>query len=299
MSTQSRADVVVRAVRAAVPNWTTGISAGRRIDSPFAGMHRTTRTGPGEEWSDARLYTPGDDVRRIDWAATARTGDTQVRDTYAERSLRLTLVVDCSPSMQFGTSTLTKSELALGAATAVSLVCARQGDSVAAMLVSSQGLHWVPPGSGVAHVNVLLRRLKEAASLEGSTSFPNGVRRAAALATTPGMFVVLSDFRDVESAPALRRLAAAHRTLAVVIDDPRDYEIPSVGPLELLDPESGAVYHLDTDNQAFRDRYAIVASRRRESRDAALRTAGAAVTHLECGPNWLQQVAKLVSGAVR
>jgi uncharacterized protein (DUF58 family) len=299
-----RSREVLHAVHAAVPTWSSTVSSGRTVDSVFAGMHRSARLGPGEQWADAREYQTGDDVRRIDWAATARTGSVLVRDTNADRGLRVTMIVDCTPSMQFGTTTLSKSELALGAAAALALSCSRQGDSVAAMLVAASACTWVPPGSGIDHVNVLMRRLESSFSSSGEGSFVPGIARAAAFSSTGGMVVAISDFLDPGATSALRRLSHSHRTVALVIEDPRELELPAVGTIELLDPESGELFVLDTDDAALRHRFAERAAARRSQRKAELVAAGAEVRYLGCGEHWLRDLGRLFtsgffSGGVR
>lgn len=286
---------VLHAVRTAVPTWRTTLRSKTKVDSPFAGMHKTAKYGPGEDWSDARLYQPGDDVRRIDWAATARSGETQVRSTLADRGMRITLVVDCSPSMQFGTNTLTKADLALATAAAVALTATRQTDSVAAMLVRPGDLRWVSPGSGVAHTNVLLKYLLQSFSTEGSASIAEGMTKAYGHATAPGLFVIISDFLDDDAASALRKISSRHRTLAVVTEDLFEREVYPAGLVEVYDPETEEYMLLDTDSPKFRARFTEIAEYRRTRRDEMLRSSGADVHIIECGPNWLSAVGSVVS----
>jgi len=298
ISVSDRTADILRAVRTAVPTWRTSLHTKNSVDSPFAGMHKTARYGPGEEWSDARLYQPGDDVRRIDWPATARSGSVQVRSTLADRGMRITLVVDCSPSMQFGTNTLTKADLALATAAAVALTATRQSDSVAAMLVTPGELKWIEPGSGVAHTNVLLRSLQRSFVSEGTASVAEGMIRANGHATAPGLFVVISDFLDPGVGSALRKVSARHKTVAVVTEDRFEHELFSAGLVEVYDPETEEFMLLDTDSERFRERFATEAARRRTARDSMLRSSGVESHVLECGPNWLKDVASVVSRRV-
>jgi uncharacterized protein (DUF58 family) len=291
----SRTAGILRSVRSAVPSWRGSLRTPRRVDSPFAGLHKTGKIGPGEEWSDAKNYQPGDDVRRIDWPATARSGEVQVRSTLADRGLRLTLVVDCSPSMQFGTDTLTKADLALATAAAVSLVAARQGDSVAAMLVKPDGNLWIEPGSGVSHINVLLKTLEHSFSTEGPASFTNGLHRAGANTLSSGMFVVISDFFDEGIGPVLRTISSKHRTLAIVVEDSREFKLVPAGLVEVFDPETEEYFLFDSDSKSFAQRFAALADTRRQFREELLRSSGAEVHKLVCGPDWLQDLSKVVS----
>lgn len=292
---QSRTADVLHAVRTAVPGWRTALRTRSKVDSPFAGTHKTVKYGPGEDWSDARLYQPGDDVRRIDWPATARSGEVQVRSTLADRGMRITLVVDCSPSMLFGTNTLTKADMAIATAAAVALTATRQTDSVAAMLVRPGELHWVSPGSGVAHTNVLLRHMLQSFSTEGSASISEGMLRANGHATAPGLFVVISDFFDEGVGEALRKVSSRHNTIAVVTEDRFERELFAAGLVEVYDPENEEYMLLNTDSEVFRSRFYEVSAARRERRIEMLRSSGVQAHFVECGPTWLSDIGSVVS----
>ncbi len=296
---QDRTAMVLHEVRAAAPTWRRQVLAPRRPTAPFLGMHRTTRAGVGDERADAREYQPGDDPRRIDWSASARTGAVQVRDTYADRGIRMTIVADCSASMRFGTDTITKAEFALAAAAGFALTANRQGDSVAAMVTDGDGFRWVPPGSGTAHVNVLLRHLGTAAGSGRSLPFGAALRRAIALAPSTALVVAISDFHDTDALAAVRRAAAAHRVLALVVHDRRELEMTPVGIVDIVDPETGETFTFDADSSEFRDRFAALAIGLHDQRIAALVAAGAEVVSLSCGPDWLHAVEQSLAGVLR
>jgi uncharacterized protein (DUF58 family) len=291
-----RAREVVRAVSAAVPTWNAELRARRTVDGIGAGDHPTGRLGSGSDPAEARGYEPGDDVRRIDWSATARIGQVQVRDAISERDLCITLVLDCSPSMRFGTDTVDKGDLALGVATAVALTATRRGDAIAALLSTVGRDVWVPASAGNDHVNVLLRRIEDAFTRDGEVDFAASIRRAASLSTRRGLAVVVSDFLDDDLTPHIRRLASRHRTVCVVVYDRRERALVPVGPVELVHPETGRRFVLDTDSAAVRDRFESLARRRAEQRCGALRAAGAEVVELGTSPRWLRDVADIVGG---
>ena len=90
-----------------------------RLDGLLQGNHLGLVPGPGSELGEARAYQPGDDVRRIDWAVTARTTEAHVRQTVADRELETWVLVDLSPSLDFGTAACEKRDLAIAALAAV------------------------------------------------------------------------------------------------------------------------------------------------------------------------------------
>ena len=106
------------------------VKIGRRIDGLLAGEHRTAVIGDGTELAQIREWAPGDDVRRIDWNATARSQVVQVRVDVAERALTSWLLLDVSPSMRFGTADRRKWDVAEGVAVALGHVASRRGNRV-------------------------------------------------------------------------------------------------------------------------------------------------------------------------
>lgn len=288
-----RATAVIREVQAAVPAWASRLTARRRVESAFSGLHQSGRKGPGDEWAEARGYEIGDDVRRIDWSATARVGAVQVRDTIADRSARITLVVDCSASMRFGTDTITKADVALAACAAVALVAARQGDATGALLATGAGTKYLPAGSGSDHVNVALRKFASAFAHDGPVDFPAVLRQAHSLTRSAGVVVVVSDFHDERSAEEIRRLAVDHRTIAVVVDDVREREMVPVGTVTFVDPETDQQFTLDTDATSVRAAFASIANRRRSERIERLTRAGVEVAVATTGESWLTGIADL------
>src|SRR3954468_14158131 len=112
----------------------------RRVENQLSGDHQSTMLGPGTELAQVRPYVPGDDVRFLDWAVTARTNLPHVRVHVAERSLTTWLVLDASPSMRFGTADHTKADVAEGVAMAVGHLACRGSNRV--------GVHslWRGPG---------------------------------------------------------------------------------------------------------------------------------------------------------
>ncbi len=171
------------------------LDVARRLDGLLSGDHLGYLNGPGSEAAEARLYSPGDDVRRIDWSVTARTSATHVRDAVADRELETTLLVDLSPSMSFGTVRYEKRELALVVAAALMQLSSGAGDRVGAVVLSPSGLRRLPARGGRDAALALLHRLlSEPRSASGAA--PDLATGLAALMSPPrrrGLVVVLSD----------------------------------------------------------------------------------------------------------
>src|SRR5581483_11878016 len=173
--------------------------------------------GGGTEPADGRLYAPGDDVRRMDWNLTARTGVPHVRTTIADRELETWLVVDGSASLDFGTADCEKRDLALAAAAAFTFLTVRGGNRVAASLFGPDATV-VPPRGGRSAALALLRVLEQRGRAAGgpSTTLAEALRRIRLTAKRRGLVVLITDL--IDQSPwqrELRALALRHEVVVV------------------------------------------------------------------------------------
>jgi len=259
----------------------------RRLDGRLHGEYRGLLPGHGSELGEAREYRPGDDVRRIDWAVTARTNRTHVRETVADHELTTVAVVDLSASLDFGTARQTKRVVALDATAAIGFTTAHGANRFGALALHGGGSSWMPPAQGRAHVHAVLRRLR-ALRPDGAADLAQGLRIAARLARRHGFVAVVSDFLDTGDWPAqLRGLGQRHELLAVEIVDPRELRLPDVGFLTVTDPETGSRRHVDTADPVLRARYAAATDDQRARIAAAVRRAGADLLRLRTDSEWL------------
>lgn len=303
----------------------------RRLDGLLHGQHRGLLPGPGSEIAGSREYRPGEDeVRRMDWAVTARTTVPHVREVDADRELTTWLLVDASPSMEYGTATLDKRELAVAAVAAVGFLTAGVGNRLGAQILGPTGLRRFPARSGRTHLLGLLRALLAAPRTGGYDveTAPGPQRQPGASAAAPrpaavvappaltdglagvqrvahrrGLVVVVSDFLDdlpddPDGAPPwepiLRRLAVRHQVLAVEVTDPRELELPDVGLITLVDPETGRRREVWTGDRLLRERYAAAAAAQRDQVRRALRRSGAAHLALRTDRDWSADIVRHV-----
>jgi uncharacterized protein (DUF58 family) len=270
------------------------IDVRRRMEGLLAGDHRSAVLGVGTELAQVRPYQVGDDVRQIDWNVTARTGEAHVRVQIAERVLVTWLVLDLSPSMAFGTADRRKADVAEGVALAVAHVASRRGNRVGVVAFGDGPTRTIAPRQGrVGMLGTLL-------ALRGLPKLPPG--RPASLADALGWtaavskqraaVLVVSDFRGPHDwRNELLRLAGHHEVLAVEIRDPREQELPSVGELWLVDPESGRLVKVDTSNSRLRQRFASAAASERDDVAAVLRKIGVRHVVLSTSGDWLRTLA--------
>ncbi|PRY38222.1 uncharacterized protein DUF58 [Umezawaea tangerina] len=268
----------------------------RRLDGLLQGNHLGLVPGPGSEPGEARTYQPGDDVRRMDWAVTARTTVPHIRETVADRELETWLAVDLSPSLDFGTAVCEKRDLAIAATAAVAHLTRGGGNRIGALVSTGDALVRVPARGGLAHSRGLIRRVAE------TPRAPEGTRGDLAgvveqLRRPPrrrGLVVVISDFLgDTGWQRPLRALSARHDLVAIEIVDPRDIDLPDVGTVVLADPESGRQREV-TASPLLRREFAAAAAEHRADVAAGLRQAGAGHLVLRTDSDWIADVVRFV-----
>jgi len=275
----------------------------RRISGLLQGDYRSSALGHGTELAQVREYQAGDDVRLIDWNVTARTGEPHVRAHVAERILTTWLVLDHSPSMTFGTADRRKADVAEGVALAVGHIATRRGNNLGLATFGDSRPRTVPPAQGRAGMLALLRSLREEPVRDaGSNSLGEALTRINRLARLSKLVVVVSDFRgERDWREPLLELCARHTVIAVEIRDPREQELPDVGELWLVDPETGRQLRVDTSRPGLRERFAAAAAEERAAVAAEIREAGASHVVLSTRGDWLRTFAGFLnsSGAAR
>jgi uncharacterized protein (DUF58 family) len=279
----------------------------RRLDGLLQGRHQGLLPGPGSEFGDSRVYVPGeDDVRRMDWAVTARTAVPHVRDLIADRELETWALVDLSPSMDFGTADLDKRDLAVAAVGAIGFLAGRIGDRFGLFALHDGYVHRMPARTGRPALHGMLHALMDAPPSRAVPDAPDlaeGIDVLAAARRKRGMRVVVSDFIDQHPTldpgaerpweRPLRRLAGRHQVLAVEIIDPREMELPAIGTVAFTDPETGRTREVHLSPR-LRERYAEAAAAQRDATRAALRRCEVAHMVLRTDRDWVFDIAQFV-----
>jgi len=269
----------------------------RRAGGPLPGERRAPGVGAGTELAQLRPYEPGDDPRQLDAAASARTGVRHVRQHVPERALTTWIVLDLSASMAFGTGLRLKSDVAEGVASTVGRLAVRRGGRVAVVTAGAPESSTLPPRSGrgaFASVRRLVGAGVAPDEADVALALPAALERASRLARTRGLITVVSDFRDDGWQAPLRALAQRHTVTAIEIVDPREAELPDVGQLVLMDPETGETVEAETSSPGVRDAFAAAEAERRDAVAAAIRRARAHHVTLSTGDDWLRELARVL-----
>jgi uncharacterized protein (DUF58 family) len=267
------------------------VAVNRLIGRMLPGDRRAAGVGIGTELAQLRPYELGDDVRHIDPAATARTGQTHVRLHVPERALTTWIVLDVSPSMAFGTSRRLKADVAEGAALVFGRLGVRRAGSVGLVTFGAGGPRVLPPRGSKPGMVALRRALEEGIARDGQHdphSLADALGRLVRLGRLPGLVVVISDFRDQRDwERPLGALRIRHALLGIEVVDPREAELPAVGHLALVDPETGTRVEVDTSNRRVRRRFAELERERRESLARELRRLRIDQVTLSTDEDWL------------
>jgi uncharacterized protein (DUF58 family) len=269
------------------------VGIGQRMEGLLAGDYRSALLGEGTELAQVRPYAPGDDVRRIDWNVTARTGEPHVRVQMAERVLVSWLVLDTSPSMGFGTADRRKADVAEGVAIAFGHVATRRGNRLGVVTFGDADPRSAPPRQGRVGLVGLLGALREPHEENGvrvgATSLGEAARRTASLARQRALVVVVSDFRGpLDWRRPMLELAGRHDVIAVEIRDPAEQELPNAGDLFLVDPETGRQLRVDTRDRKLRERFAAAAAEERTRLARMLAAVGVRHVVLNTSGDWLR-----------
>ena len=266
------------------------LAIGRRVDGLLAGDYKSAFAGVGSELWQVRQYEPGDDVRRIEWNVTARTGEAHVRVELAERVLVTWLVLVTSPSMRFGTADRRKCDVAEGVAVAVGYAATRRGNRLGLVAFGDEPVVERPRQGRIALLDTL-RVLRELPT-GGTGTLRAALELTDRVARQRALVIVVSDFRGaIDWQPALLRLAGRHTVLAVEIRDPREQELADVGVLRLVDPETGNQLRVDTGDAQLRERFAEAAADERAALVRLLSDAGARHVALSTDGDWLRPLA--------
>ncbi len=237
------------------------ISTRRLVDEGVAGEYHSVFKGRGLEFAEVRAYQPGDDVRAIDWNVTARMGAPFVKQYVESRDLTVFVVVDVSGSQNFGSRSILKREQSAEIAALLSFAALRNQDRVGAALVTDRLEMFLPPRRSRTHVLRVVREIL-ARQGDGRTDLDAAMPAVLRNLKQRAVLFLISDFVATPFSEALKAAAVRHDLITVRVTDPRDLELPAVGPVPVRDEETG--------------RTAVLAGRRWARRWAERRAAEAA-----------------------
>ncbi|HEV2779347.1 MAG TPA: DUF58 domain-containing protein [Actinophytocola sp.] len=268
----------------------------RKLDGLLQGNHLGLVPGPGSEPGEARTYQPGDDVRRMDWAVTARTTVPHIRETVADRELETWIVVDLSPSLDFGTAACEKRDLVVSAVAAVAHLTGGGGNRIGAVIATGDRTIRLPARGGLAYARGLVRQVAMTPRAPEGTrgDLADAVEQLRRPPRRRGLAVIISDFLGPTTwQRPLRALAARHDLIAIEVLDPRDIDLPDVGTVVLADPETGRQREVHA-SALLRKEFGAAAAEHRAEVAAAIRRAGGGHLVLRTDSDWIADTVRFV-----
>ena len=239
------------------------ISTRRMVDDTMAGAYHSVFKGRGMDFDEVREYSPGDEVRTIDWNVTARAGRAFVKKFTEERELTIFLVVDISASGNFGSGAMAKRDLAAEVASVLAFSAIRNSDKVGLILYTDRIERYLPPKKGRRHVLRVVRDILYHEPQGIGTDTVKTLDVVNHVLHRRAVVFLISDFQmggdpNVARAQlrrAVRQTNRRHDLIALQIEDPRERQLPNVGIIALEDAETGEIIELDTAREAVRKRF--------------------------------------------
>lgn len=268
------------------------VNTKKLVNSTFAGQYHSAFKGQGMTFSDFREYVPGDDVRSISWTLTARTGQTHIKKFEEERELTMILAVDVSGSVNFGSENYFKGEVLTHLSALLGFSASKNNDNVGLLLFSDQVEHYVPPKKGRGHIQRILRDLYYHEPKSKMTNISSVVEYLSGVLKKRGTVFIFSDFMDSSPfATSLKKLSRRHETIAVQITDPIEKKLPSIGLIDVIDPESGEVVTIDTSSPLFKRHYSKKFEEYHQDVAAELRKSRVDIVEIQNGEDFVQPLA--------
>jgi uncharacterized protein (DUF58 family) len=270
----------------------------RRLDGLLQGDYRNLLFGHGLDFANLREYQAEDDVRYIDWNVTARLDVPHVRQYHEDREISAWFLLDLSPSVDFGTveAERAKRTVLVDFVATLARILTRHGNRVGAILYGRGVERVIPAASGRLQVLRLVNDLLAHPRLAPSGETDLRILLDAGLGSIRrrSLIFVISDFISRPGWEAsLHRLSRRHEVQAVRLWDPREAELPDVGPLIMEDAETGEQLYVDTRDRAFRARFRQAAERREAALRAAFARSGVEMVGLSTGDDLVRAIVRM------
>ena len=227
----------------------------RMASDLFAGRYVSAFKGRGMEFAEVREYSPGDDIRTIDWNVSARYGHPFVKVFHEERELTVMLMLDISGSHSFGTRGKLKRDLLAETAGMLAFLAIRTNDKVGAMLFSSVVEKYIPPKKGAPHVWRLIKEIFTYEPHERKTNLNEALTFLNKAVKRHAIVFLISDCIDEGFEKPLRLAAKKHQLTVIRLTDPAEIELPDAGLVSLTDPETGENIIINTSQKFVRQKW--------------------------------------------
>jgi uncharacterized protein (DUF58 family) len=218
--------------------------------------------GRGMNFEEVREYTPGDEIRSIDWNVTARMNTPYVKKFTEEREMTVMLLVDVSGSGDYGSVENSKRELAAEVASILAFSAIQNNDKVGLILFSDEVELFIAPKKGRLHTLRVIREMLYFEPKRRGTNIAAALDYLNKVTARRAVVFLISDFFSRDFTKPLSVTAKRHDLVAMPVIDPGEEELPPVGILTLEDAETGEQIDINTSSRAVANAFAAIEERR-------------------------------------
>jgi uncharacterized protein (DUF58 family) len=228
----------------------------KQVENYLNGNYSSFFLGQGLDFKEIREYSTNDDLRNIDWNVTARIGKLHVRVYDEEKENKVWLILDMSPSMDFGSGLITKKDIMIKFAALIGYLSFKRGDKTGAIIFDRKIEKIIPPEKGLKQIYIIIKSLLDYESRPGELLVPDFSSLCSMIGKRRTIFF-MSDFifPDFSWSNALGEVKIKNDLALIQIFDPVEEKLPSVGYIYLSDPESGKKILIDTSSKYVQENY--------------------------------------------
>ena len=234
------------------------IQSGRLVNTMMAGQYKSVFRGSGMEFEEVREYTPGDEVKEIDWKVSARMGKPFIKRFREERELVVMLLLDLSASGLFGTVDNAKNDTAAQYASVLAFNAIRNNDKVGAILFTDRVEKYIPPKKGTGHVWRVIKEFYTYTPQHTGTDIQTAISFLGSVLRKKAVCFLISDFISTDYMHRMKIVSRKHELIGVLLSDPGDFQLPPSGIVTMEDLESGETLAIDASDAGTRKAYAAI-----------------------------------------
>ncbi|MBT6843721.1 MAG: DUF58 domain-containing protein [Candidatus Melainabacteria bacterium] len=257
------------------------IKSDRMASEILSGEYKSAFKGKGLNFESIREYQIGDDIRGIDWKVTARMQEPYIRQYKEERQLSIIVILDLSASNDFGTQRQTKQEMAVELASVLASLAIKSNDKVGMILITDEVESYIPPKQGKAHIFRLIKDLLTFKPKSKKTNLKRALQEVISMVPKHSVVFLISDFikskapvmkeltkqaaddvfaESFDYEKELKLLRKTQDLIAISIRDPREFWLPNIGFVEVINPETGQKQLLNLNRKSTRELFAHLQS---------------------------------------
>ncbi|MBT3228780.1 MAG: DUF58 domain-containing protein [Candidatus Marinimicrobia bacterium] len=250
------------------------LSTRHLVNEVFGGEYHSVFKGRGMEFAEVREYSPGDDIRTIDWNVSARTGVPYVKLFEEERELTVMILVDASASGAFGTRVQMKRALAAELSAVLAFSAVKNNDKVGLIIFTDHVEKYIPPRKGRSHVLRVIREVLNHEPEHQGTSINTALEFMSRVIRKRSVTFMISDFLDKDYERSIKQASRKHDMLSFHLQDPWEIELPNLGLIQIHDGETGETSLINTGNASLRQTYQVKSQERFNKLQAFFKSSG-------------------------